>query len=394
MSRHGPRCASDYGSRTQKTLSRCRVRINILEKSVGNPTCYRPELTRQDLIEELLELLRDEEEQVKRPTYMTILSLFESFCREDLKTQLIGPLRELIHSPSESLASLVAESFGILFYKLSICEELNGDELLPYVEAYAAMAKDEKDDIRRLCAFNLPAVLHACGTNQYGNHLDPIFQQLASDESKTVRNTVAFGMHQIVQLLGPQRSLRYLKDPMLALLDDEDMEVQGAAMRHCLVALACVAEISDVQQKSTALDAVLQSCVKYEKKLDTGQWRQRVELLKTVYHFVEWYTDSQLNQNIVPILLNVIQRGTRPEQLAAVDALVWYTRNCSHPGHRHMNITKLRTDLALAKDWSQRALFLDACHFLIKYNSTTYFSEIFLDAILPLFSVGEGLMDE
>lgn len=342
-----------------------------------------PELVSKDLIEELVELLRDEEDQVKEPAFMTLISMLD-FVREPDLAVLLPPFLDIVTNPNEHMVLKVAESFGVIFYKISLRQEFKAEEMSPFIDAYVKMVTEAEAEARQLCAFNFPAIIHACGANQYGTKLEKVYQQMVDDEDEQVRATIAAGLHEVARILGVQRVIRYLRQIFISLLTDESELVRTATVEHCDAIMSHFSEISDSGQKTLALESILTACVKYEASLSCGKWRKRVKFLESAFHFVNYINDSLLNQHITPILFRCMTEGCRKEQYAAVDALLWCTRHSTHPSHRHMNISKLKSEFGSGSSSGHRNVFLEACRFALKYYSCQYFCDIFLDKALDL----------
>lgn len=109
--------------------------------------------------------------------------------------------------------------------------------------------------------------------------------------------------------------------------------------------------------------------------------------MDALYSFAEWIPCSQLFEHIIPVLFRILHATSRPVQLAACRALLWYTRKSSNSAHRHMNISKIKGDFAKGYSSWERLLYLEACQISLEFNSSKYVKQIFVDAAVELVMV-------
>ena len=345
------------------------------------------ELASSEVLPEILELLLDEESEVKLQAYRTMLSVMHLFPVEVHLEQIIPALLTLVTDEEYMNNENVARSFGIAICQLAELDALHAETSVSLLEVYVKMAYGQNDEIRHLCAFNFPAMLHAFGVAQYATQLDAIYQHLAHDKSEIVRSTIASGIGKVADIFGSQRVLKYLKAMVISLLGDTDLLVRSNMVAHLELILTHFAAAKDETAKLTSLHQVLTLCTKYEEDLPESQWRARATFLKSYYHLPKWFDCSKLYDNVIPNVFKILRTSARPVQIEALRVILWYTRQSTIQSQRFSNISRLRTEYGKGASAWQKILYIDACALVLKFNSCRYFKQIFLEHALELIEV-------
>ncbi|POM77881.1 Hypothetical protein PHPALM_4669 [Phytophthora palmivora] len=178
----------------------------------------------KELLPELLELLNDEEEQVKQTAFITLLSLFDFFPARDRAKQIIPEFIGIAESLPDYLVPSLAEQFGQQVTKLTVLNHLGNDAGPVFLLSYPKLCSHEKLEIRQYCAYNFPAIVQPYGSTYVSTLMDDLLIKLASDPNEEVRHHIAAGIHEAATLLG-----QYLKTLILNLMNDESPVVQGMA---------------------------------------------------------------------------------------------------------------------------------------------------------------------
>ncbi|KAG7396051.1 Serine/threonine-protein phosphatase 4 regulatory subunit 4 [Phytophthora boehmeriae] len=229
---------------TDAEVRRCMcVQLDGLARAVGE------QLACTELLPELLELLQDEEEQVKQTAFLALLSLVDFFPARDRVKLIIPEFISIAESPPDYLVHSLAEQSGNLVTKLATLSHLGNDTGPVFLQSYGRLCAQDDAEIRQRCAYNFPAIVKAFGSTFSSTLMDDILAKLASDPSEEVRHYIAAGIHEVATLLGQQRALRYLKGVVLNLVNDESPNVQGMAISRVPQLLSVMINSNDEEQK-------------------------------------------------------------------------------------------------------------------------------------------------
>ncbi|KAE9048390.1 hypothetical protein PR002_g514 [Phytophthora rubi] len=237
---------------TDAEVRKCMcIQLDGLARAVGE------EHACSELLPELLELLQDEEEQVKQTAFLTLVSLIDFFPAKDRVKLIIPEFVSMAESLPDYLVPSLTEQFGHLVTKLSALNHLGNDIGQALLQSYAKLCSHEELEIRQFCAYNFPAIVKAFGTTYASTLMDDLLAKLASDPNEEVRHSIAAGIHEVAVLLGQQRALRYLRTLVLNLMNDESPLVQGMAISRSPQLLSAMINPNDEEQKAAILDSII-----------------------------------------------------------------------------------------------------------------------------------------
>ncbi|ETN11085.1 hypothetical protein PPTG_22648 [Phytophthora nicotianae INRA-310] len=233
---------------TDAEVRKCMcIQLDGLARAVGEEHACK------ELLPELLELLNDEEEQVKQIAFLALLSLFDFFPARDRTKQIIPEFIGIAESLPDYLVPLLAEQYGQLVTKLATLNHVGNDTGQVFLQGYSKLCSHEEQEIRQYCAYNFPAIVKAFGSTYISTLMDDLLAKLASDPSEEVRHHIAAGIHEVALLLGQHRAMRYLKVLVLSLMNDESPVVQGMAISRVPQLLPAMINPSDEDQKWSSM---------------------------------------------------------------------------------------------------------------------------------------------
>ncbi|CEG43147.1 Protein phosphatase 2A regulatory subunit A and related proteins [Plasmopara halstedii] len=303
---------------TDAEVRKCMcIQLDGLARAIGE------DFARKELLSELLELLKDEEEQVKQAAFMTLLSLVDFFSPRDCIKQIIPELICIAESIPAYLVPCLAERYGQLVTRLCYHEEF---------------------ETRQFCAYNFPAIVKVFGSAYASMLMDDLLLRLASDSSDEVRQHIAAGMHEVAVLIGQQQAMRYLKESALNLINDNSPIVQGMAISKLPSLLSAMIDPGDEEQKTLIMELVIKSVIEYHAILPSSRNREQLVLLETLQNFRPWISATQSYEMVVPIILALLENGARPVQVLALKVLLKYIRNDNNVSHRTSLLSRLRTE--------------------------------------------------
>ena len=155
-----------------------------------------PELTREAVLSELFELLRDEENAVRMGALAAAVALLEHMTAEHRRQYVYPAMRANATSQDDGAAAAAAGLFGALALKATgdLEDEAVFESLLG---TFAGLAGSQDGALREACAAAFPAVLKAVGSRKYAMHLHSMYVALACDQDEAVRRVVAEGFSEV-----------------------------------------------------------------------------------------------------------------------------------------------------------------------------------------------------
>ncbi|KDO24179.1 hypothetical protein SPRG_10607 [Saprolegnia parasitica CBS 223.65] len=337
-----------------------------------------------DLLPELLELLQDEEEQVKIMAFRTLVSLYDFYPKKEREAQILPVLLDVIAYTPSYLIGPLASSFGRLVFKLFTLNDFCAESSSVLLAAFNRLGRHAENEVRLACAYNFPAVVLSFGANQYSAQLDELLQALTQDKVESVRITAVAGLHEIAHLLGQQRALRYIKAMSLTTLRDESAVVQGYMIARLPDVMPYFCTSVDDDQRMAYLETVLKHILQHHTVLSAGKWRDQLRVVSALEKLHPFLSPIQLFERIFPLLFEMMNAGARPVQLEAVRTLVVLHRENKVQTNRFNILVRLRKEYAQGKSYWQRSLFLDACDFAVSCYSRKYIRHVFVEPALDL----------
>ncbi|XP_072424382.1 serine/threonine-protein phosphatase 4 regulatory subunit 4 isoform X6 [Chiloscyllium punctatum] len=261
------------------------------------------EQTKTAILPELVELARDEGSSVRIAAFDTIVNLLVMFDSDD-RTQIIFPLVMMFCEKSfkadESILAPLSHQLGKLCHGLSgKFRNLTNEQHMWFLDFYkkfstlglqqengqsdhttqfyAADMDAKYVSVRQNCAYNLPAMILFVDPKCFYSELYPTFSTLCHDPETLVRRTVATGFHEVIKLLGS--SVHTVHKELIALLQDESLEVLDALLDHLPEILRCVitggdhagSETKNVLPVQRASARTLCVFVRYNRKQEQRQ---------------------------------------------------------------------------------------------------------------------------
>jgi serine/threonine-protein phosphatase 4 regulatory subunit 4 len=196
------------------------------------------------LLTELEELLKDEEIDVRQSALRAMISLLDFLPSRIRKSRLIPILRTYYASPPKGMLYTLCQLYGDAMIKIN--DDIEGDVATQKVMAtfYRSLATHDDGEVRRLCAFNFPAIMTLTGRLKYTDVMHPILMILLKDDNEGVRRSLSSSFHHIAVMLGA-RALKILKEAFILLLRDKLISVQDALITNLSTILNVFATSTD-----------------------------------------------------------------------------------------------------------------------------------------------------
>ncbi|XP_051952158.1 serine/threonine-protein phosphatase 4 regulatory subunit 4-like isoform X2 [Xyrauchen texanus] len=368
------------------------------------------DLTKVEVLPELVELAQDESSTVILAAFDTIINLLEMFDSDD-RTCVIFPLvkafcEKCFKADEAALTSLscqygklchgLSDSFTdeqhlwfLEFYKKLCCLGLQHENGHCESQPYPLELENKYALVRRNCAYNFPAMVLFADPNHFLSELYHTFSSLCHDPEISVRKTAAEGFHEVVKLLGP--NVHYVHKEIITLLQDDSLEVLDALLNNLQETLEKATsrgEGAGPESKQVNVPDLVPALVVAEQKAASSlRWRVHEKLLLCYSCLPRVISGDQIYFRFLPRMFSIITtNNVLPVQREAARTLCVFLRYNRKQEQRQEIISKIVQELAQGRSYWNRLRYLDLCEIIIDLFSKSYFCKHFLIPALELVS--------
>jgi serine/threonine-protein phosphatase 4 regulatory subunit 4 len=264
------------------------------------------ERTKERITAELFELLVDEEKLVSRAAFTSLIDLVEFFDPPYRREHFYPIIKSYITSPPEEVLSLLVDEFGRFLWKIK--SDIQGaEDVTLFANFFRQSAQKPDPEVRRLCAFNLPAVVASLPLTVYPTHLTQLQRALAVDTHPPTRRAIAAGMHELCTLLG-DKAASFLKDSYFALLQDTNLSVRTVAVGHLSEILDTFAAQLKGDERESFFQAIVPHISSYEAAVHRD-WRKVAKLLDSFGSFPRYFSAQLIHDRWMPLLMTHLLAG-------------------------------------------------------------------------------------
>lgn len=290
------------------------------------------ETTKARITAELFDLLVDEEKLVSRAAFTCLIDLVEFFDAPYRREHFYPIIRSYISSPPEEVLSLLIEEFGRFLWKIK--SDIQGaEDITLFANFFRQCAQKPDPEVRRMCAFNLPAVVASLPITTYATHLTHVTKALAVDPHPPVRRAIAAGLHELFGLLGDKASF-YLEDSFMALIKDSMLEVRTHIVSHLSAMLTVFSAHLKGDEREHFFTALTPSIVGYEA-LVAKDWRRVQVLFSSFAGFPSYFPPQLLCDKFLPLLVRHLQRGAAALKEHCAELIVHFCARLQ-PAHNQL----------------------------------------------------------
>uniref|UniRef100_A0A8R1I1A2 Uncharacterized protein n=2 Tax=Caenorhabditis japonica TaxID=281687 RepID=A0A8R1I1A2_CAEJA len=350
------------------------------------------------LLSSYVNLLNDEEMNVREAAMKSLSDTFSLFTRDARKHTLFPTIKKLteeaLEKKNEGLA-IISHNFGRWSWELNeLLDQLDKSWILnaycKMVQISDEMCEDgerEKKNIRsvlkKTCCFNYPCMM-TMFKKQF-DRLLPILEMFCTDHEEDVRISIAASYHEILTMF-PDKS--DLVPPLIELLHGGSTDVIAKVAHNLPKILPLLYEnIRDNpgKTKSLQLDRLLLGCNQILR--NSSSWRSHEALLKSLKTLPNCVEEETIVRTFVPLLKKeVLEVRAIPCRIAACDALLHLMRHISQSDTRAEIAKFLNEELSKHTCCYRRITFIDAVEIVLSLFSKKVFFENFLDETLRLTS--------
>ena len=312
----------------QKALALCQdtdagVRVAMCDSLADVARSVGLEVTKDRITQELFELLVDEEKLVSRAAFTCLIDLVEFFDPPYRREHFYPIIRSYISSPPDEVLTLLIEEFGRFLWKIR--SDIQGQEdTILFANFFRQCAQKADQEVRRMCAFNLPAVVASLPRNTYATHITQVTRGLAVDTHPPVRRAIAAGLHELFVLLGEKASY-FLKEPFASLLSDPTVEVRSVLVENLDPMLRTFAASLKGEEREAFFQQITPSITNYELAVQKD-WRKVSCLFKSFHSFPEYFSGQVVFEKFLPILVRHLQFGAAALKAQCAEFIVHFSK--------------------------------------------------------------------
>lgn len=340
------------------------------------------EQAKQRVTAELFELLSDEERLVSRAAFSCLIDLIEFFDAPYRREHFFPIIKSYISSPPEEVLSLLIEEFGRFLWKIR-SDIQSSDDVTLFASFFRQSTQKADAEVRRMCAYNLPAVVASLPSTAYASTLHACTKSLSVDSHTPVRRAIAAGLHEIANLLQDKAAF-YLCDIFSVISQDPSMEVRTVLMRQAPSVLQTFSAQLRVERERDAffmsLIAGLQSFDQQSQK----DWRKTAMLLEAYKSFPEYYSGTVLFDMFIPTLQRHLREGANIIRDTCAQLLMSFTASVRQTNLVVDVFHKVTNDLGKNTSCYQRLNFVRVFSHACDYFSRRFIKERMLELLLEL----------
>lgn len=275
------------------------------------------------------------------------------------------------------LLEVNAEIFGELLFTCSDC--LPDDNARKEVyKAFLAMCTSNSPNIRRYCAFNMPAVALCLGHN-YRIEIASLVRFLSQDKDNETRWVLAAGLHESLKILASRETVGDLLKAVHVLIEDEIGLVRKNVHDHLE---GVITDLSKHLGHSAAqkLGPIFQNL-----DLVIGEnWTFQVALTKQLQLSASIIPTSCLRMDVIPFLSQLADSTGYIGRKSAMVALAICMRYLSDIRARQEVMGRFIVEWARGHVFWMRISFLDAAEAACSVYSRCLFRDTFAPEVLRL----------
>lgn len=331
---------------------------------------------------ELFELLSDEERLVSRAAFSCLIDLIELFDAPYRREHFFPIIKSYISSPPEEVLSLLIEEFGRFLWKIR--SDIQSHEDITLFATFFRQSSQKSDaEVRRMCAFNLPAVVASLPLSAYTSHIHHCTKALSTDSHTPVRRAVAGGFHELVTLLG-DKAASLLCDTFAVIAQDPSIEVRTMLMKNAPQVLQTFSsQLRTEKERDAFFLALVPALLSFDQQCPKD-WRKSIMLLDVLSKSHEYYNGQVLFEKFIPPLLRHLSESANIIKDQCAELIMTFAASMRVSSNAVEVFHKLYNEFGKSTSCYQRLnyvrLFACAC----EHFSRKFLKERMLDLILEL----------
>eukprot|EP01060_Flectonema_neradi_P014050 TRINITY_DN20775_c0_g1_i1.p1 TRINITY_DN20775_c0_g1~~TRINITY_DN20775_c0_g1_i1.p1 ORF type:complete len:760 (+),score=123.76 TRINITY_DN20775_c0_g1_i1:163-2442(+) len=350
-----------------------------LAKAVGHSA------TRDTIMAEMLELLRDEEDAVSRTAFETLIEML-SFLEPTYRKQQIYPvIRNHVKDPPSSIQGILVQNFGKYIWSVKADLVESGDEdITIFLKRYVGQSVSNDAAVRKHCAYNLPAVCATVPIGYYTTKLHAVTVALSEDSCCSTRCSIAAGLHELVRILD-HKSFSLFSTIFTNLITDKEPIVRDTIIVNLSSILNNFsANITDSDESEQYFTNLIPPIVQWWESHAPRSLAKLQIMYSHVDYFPHYFSVQQLHSVWLPLFIKQLSQGPRAFLSDTARTVIHFSRHLQNSSLEGELLTSLINDFGKSKSYPNRLSFIEICKHLLTYYSRKYFRERVLETILEL----------
>ena len=207
-----------------------KVRLILISQTLEKIIKTIPEDMRQfRIMDKITELLHDND--IKADALRCLNQLITLFPKDVQSNQLTEMILRKMNIVEENIVLALSENFGDIINKLKpflIEKEENLEKVMQY---FAFLGQHENPGIRKNFIYNLPGFILITNLKEF-DFLGQIYYDIYDTSEDDLRLCMVKSIHEILQIIGPQQSHKYLRDIVLDIIKSRNRQILKAFVNN------------------------------------------------------------------------------------------------------------------------------------------------------------------
>lgn len=330
-----------------------RVRLTVAKNFDQLCQAFGPELTAQKLMQPFIQLMKDNEQEVRKEAVRVIeacLNLPEPLTSEQLQQHILPQFQQLGLDSAQSVRAALAQVLGPVAKALG--RDVTQRQLLSLI---SDLMKDEFHDVRLNIVSHAGLICEVLSVDGLVHSLLHTVQNLIMDNHWRIRQSVVEQVPKLSRLFGMEMFQSKLESIFLSSLRDSVHSVRQAAIQH-------LKDIAETFGSQWTVEHLLPKLV--EQYSGSVGYANRVTTLHVLPQVSFVMTPEQLVQYIVPLLVKATKDSVPNVRFCACRTIMWMMEHHSL-GTQNINtiikpcLSELEHDPDIdVQYYAQRALLL------------------------------------
>eukprot|EP00930_Biecheleria_cincta_P020909 TRINITY_DN1560_c0_g1_i1.p1 TRINITY_DN1560_c0_g1~~TRINITY_DN1560_c0_g1_i1.p1 ORF type:complete len:593 (+),score=108.30 TRINITY_DN1560_c0_g1_i1:70-1848(+) len=293
-----------------------RVRLTVAKNFDQLCEAFGPELTAQKLMTPFIQLMKDNEQEVRKEAVKIIepcLKLPNHFTPEQLQQHILPQFQALGMDSAQSVKAALAQVLGPIAKALG--RDVTQRQLLTLI---SDLMKDEFHDVRLNIVSHAGLVCEVLGAEGLVHSLLHTVQNLIMDNHWRIRQSVVEQVPRLSRLFGMELFQTKLEAIFLSSLRDSVHSVRQSATKH-------ISEIATAFGPQWTVEHLLPKLV--EQYSESVGYANRVTTLHVLPQVSCVMTPEQVNQYIVPLLVKATKDSVPNVRFCACRTIMWMMEN-------------------------------------------------------------------
>eukprot|EP01105_Mastigella_eilhardi_P014766 TRINITY_DN3364_c0_g1_i1.p1 TRINITY_DN3364_c0_g1~~TRINITY_DN3364_c0_g1_i1.p1 ORF type:complete len:807 (-),score=204.48 TRINITY_DN3364_c0_g1_i1:76-2496(-) len=317
---------------------------------------------------------------IRRASLASLIGVVDLIDPETRDHVVIPAIKAICRDPPEEVIDTLAQQLGELITKVFGVMEKSGVQLL--VQLFNGLALRKNNDVRRACAFNVPAVVASISGAHSAllGEVKDTFIALALDSHPPVRRAIVAGFHEVSRVVGKSHS-GHVRETYIKLLKDS-LEVVEPGVEHIVQTLSTL----DTSQ-STFLPLLLSAVMDCANTISrAGDWRLLQAMMRELAQMAQFFTSAQILEKIVPFLMEHMKHTyCTPLREAAAQCVCGLMNNGIRNARKRRDICeKLKDNFAKSSSCWDRVLFVNIVQHINPAVSKKLFKDTLWSAAVDL----------